>query len=76
MLSFKTDMSQENLNETYRKGMEYWGWERLGNIKSAESCMIFSKPSKICTITFRPEGYATRVVVFTTVKQGVEKFKD
>ncbi len=43
VLSFKADLSQDKLNETYRKGMEYWGWERLGNVKAAESCMIFSK---------------------------------
>ena len=72
----KIDRSQDKLNELYRKGMEYWGWERLCNIKAAETCMMFSKPSKICSITFRREGFYTRVVVFTTVKQGVEKFKD
>ena len=76
VLSFKTELSQDKLNEIYRKGMEYWGWERLGNIKAAESCMTFSKPSKICMITFRNEGFSTRVVIFTTVKQGIAKFKD
>ena len=75
VLSFKADISQDKLNEKYRKDMEYWGWERLGNIKATESCMIFSKPSKICTITFRNEGLSTRVLVFTTVKQGIAKFK-
>lgn len=75
VLSFKADLSQENLNEFYRKGMEYWGWDRLGDVLAVESCMVFSKPSKICVITFRKEGYGTRVLIYTTVRQGITKFK-
>ncbi len=76
VLSYTIALSQDKLNEVYRKGMEYWGWERLGTVCAAESCMIFSKPSKVCSVVFRKEGPLTRVVIFTTVRQGITKFKE
>ncbi len=68
VLAYKIDQSQEKLISLYRSGMEYWGWEELGVVEAAESSMMFSKPSKVCTITLRPEGSDTRVLIFTTVK--------
>ncbi len=68
-LAYMTDLSQEDLISLYRTGMEYWGWEELGVVTAAESSLMFSKPSKVCTIVLRPEGIQTRVLIFTTVKK-------
>ncbi len=70
VLAYKTELSQEKLISLYRTGMEYWGWEELGMATAAETSLIFSKPSKVCAITLRPEGDCTRVLIFTTVKKG------
>ena len=68
VLAYKTDMTQEKLISLYRAGMEYWGWDELGIVRAAESSLVFSKPSKVCTIMLRPEGNQTRVLIFETDK--------
>ena len=73
VLAYKTDLSQEKLISLYRTGMEYWGWEELGVVNADETCLIFSKPSKVCAITLRPEGAQTRVLIFSTLKKSTVK---
>ncbi len=70
VISFVTELSQTQLIKDYRAGMEYWGWHEIGRIAAQESCLIFIKPSKVCSIILRPEGLKIRVVLFSTIKSG------
>ena len=69
VISYLTDLSQDALSEHYHTSMEYWGWEELSRIHAAESCFIFSKPSKICAVTVRPEARQMRVLIFVASKK-------
>lgn len=69
VLYYLTTSSHAELIEFFKGGMDYWGWELQGNIVAQESCIMFTKPSKICVITFRPEDEMTRVTLFSTSKK-------
>lgn len=68
VIAYTSGLSQEELIGFYHTGMDYWGWEELGIVRSDESCLMFAKPSKLCTITLRPKGSETYVVLFTTLR--------
>ncbi len=69
VLTYTTELSQEELRVFYHTSMDYWGWEELGIVMAPESCLMFAKPSKLCTIVLRSEGTQTSVTLFTTLKQ-------
>lgn len=69
VLSYSTHISQSKLIDFFLAGMEYWGWELLGNVLAQESCLMFAKPSKVCSITLRKEDDSTRVLIFSTLKK-------
>jgi hypothetical protein len=67
--SYETSLSREELVEFFGTGMDYWGWEQLGTIEAAESCLLFSKPSKLCAILLRDEDQMRWVTFFITHKK-------
>ena len=68
VISYTSYLTQEELSAFYHTGMDYWGWEELGIVRSDESCLMFAKPSKLCTIVLRSKGTETYVVLFTTLR--------
>ena len=69
VLTYVSSLSISEVLDFFTSGMEYWGWETLGSVTALESCLIFSKPTKICAITLRKEEQMTRVTLFTSVKK-------
>jgi hypothetical protein len=69
VLTYLTSLSQDALCDMYHTSMEYWGWEEDAVVRAPESCLLFSKPSKVCSVLMRPEGLQTRVTLFTSRKK-------
>jgi hypothetical protein len=68
VLSYRTELSQVELIAFYHPDMEYCGWEEIAVVQAAESALLYSKPSKLCSIYLRPEGAYTHVTLFVATK--------
>jgi hypothetical protein len=69
VFSYTTELSEDELITFYHAQMDYLGWEEQAVVKAPESCLMFTKPSKLCTITLRSDGALRRVTLFITLKQ-------
>lgn len=68
IFAYATDHSHDELVAFYHAQMDYCGWEEISLLRGPESCLVFSKPSKLCTITLRSEGAKIRVTIFIAGK--------
>jgi len=73
VLSYTSCMTAAEIKTFYHTEMEYAGWEELGSIVAQESCLIYSKPSKLCTITFGSPKGQMAVVSFITPKIKIKR---
>lgn len=69
VLSYFSRLSINELVDFFTARMDYWGWELVSAVEAVESCLLFSKPTKVCTITMRNEEQMTRVTLFSSIKK-------
>jgi len=53
----------------YEQEMERFGWNLLTLCRDDEALLIFDKPTKMCSISFRPGKQGLCIVIFFMSKQ-------
>ncbi len=53
-LTWACQYDQTLIHDFYLQEMESLGWQRLMDLQSAETMLVFQKPKKMCVISLRP----------------------
>ncbi|MBA3954036.1 hypothetical protein H0X48_01835 [Candidatus Dependentiae bacterium] len=59
-LIYKTDFKLEDIIAFYRLQMECLGWQEAEIIKGYHTCLLFKKPSKVCSIILKSSKSLTK----------------
>lgn len=67
IVAFKSHASLEDLLDQYRTEMTHLGWEELANFDDSfeQCCLIFSRPSRLCTVVIarKQDGYGVTLFI-------------
>ena len=67
MLSYVVSLSVSELVAFYRHEMDWHGWCEKGGCEGGEYLLVFSKPSKWCVISLRPEKNQKTLLVISLI---------
>ena len=70
IVSFTASLSNDQIISFYQTNMVQAGWKLGGVVRTSESCLVFVKPSKYCTIVVRSVGQDVEVTLFVVPKKG------